>query len=389
MTNNVEPSKVLTAVRELVPELIARATEIDQARGLPPELNEKLRAAGVFRMLIPRYYGGEELHPLQVSRVLEELSRADASTGWTGMVGVGFNITLGHFSRELTDKLFADSPDVLVRGAIAPKGVAIPAPGGYIVQGCWQLGSGSYDYQWVLANCIVLRDGAPTIGPNGMPEMRAALLPKDKAQFLDTWDAVGLRGTASNDFIVKEQLVPELYAANLFGPATFDMPVHRLPFMMIAAPTHGSVAVGIAQGALDDVATLAKTKRPAFAGGKRLAEDPLFTYRYGELVVRLAGLRGLLEKRIMDNGELANSELPITPLDIAGTSAVAAYVQVNAVDIVNEAFALAGSNACCNSSPLQRRWRDIRCVAQHQAANTNSYQLFGSLLVGGDSSQAA
>ena len=383
MSNNVETSKVLAAVRELVPEVVARADEIEQKRGLPPELNDKLRAAGMFRMLIPRYYGGEELHPIQVSRVLETLSRADGSTGWTGMVAVGFNITLGHFSRELTDKLFANSPDVLVRGAIAPKGVAVPAPGGYVVQGSWQLGSGSYDYQWVLANCMVLKDGAPIIGPNGMPEMRAALLPKNKAEFLDTWDAVGLRGTASHDFVIKEQLVSELYTANLFGPSTFDIPIQRLPFMMIAAPTHGSVAIGIAQGALDDVAALAKYKFPAFAGGKRLAEDPLFTYRYGELAIRLAGLRGMLERGIMDNWELALSKTPAGPLDIARTAAMAAYVQANAVDIVNEAFALSGSNACYNSSTLQRRWRDVRCVAQHQAANKTSYQSFGSLLVDG------
>ena len=382
MSSAYETSNVLAAVRKLAPEIIARGDEIETSSAVPPDLNEKLREAGVFRMLIPRSYGGEELHPLQVSRVLQELGRADASASWTGMVALGFNVALGHFSRELTDELFAKTPDVLVRGAIAPKGVAIPVPGGYVVQGTWSLGSGSYNYSLVLANCVVLRDGKPSIGPNGMPEMLAALLPRDKVEFLDTWNSVGLRGTCSHDFVIKEQFVPELYTANLFGPATFDMPIQKLTFQMIAAPTHGSVALGIAEGAIDDLTALAKTKRPAFGGGKRLAEDAVFNYRLGSLAVRVDAMRGSLERAIMDTWELANSDEAVTPLHAARTTAMAAHVQTEALEVVSEAFTLAGASACYNSFVLQRRWRDVRCLAQHAAANTGMlYQALGSALV--------
>jgi hypothetical protein len=51
------------------------------------------------------------------------------------------------------------------------------------------------------------------------------------------------------------------------------------------------------------------------------------------------------------------------------------------VDIVNEVFSLAGASACYNSSVIQRRWRDIRCVAQHAAASTDYYETLGTLRV--------
>src|SRR5271170_4702705 len=125
-----DTSRTLAAIRKVVPEISKRADEIEQQCRVPPEIMDKLRDAGLFRMMIPRQYGGDELHSLQVSRVLEALAEADGSVAWIGMVAVGFNKFIAHYPRKTLDAIFADSADVYMRGAIAPKGVLTPAEGG-------------------------------------------------------------------------------------------------------------------------------------------------------------------------------------------------------------------------------------------------------------------
>lgn len=73
-------AEVVTA-RTLTPEIMARADEIETGRRLPADLAQKLAAAGLFRIAQPRVYGGAECHPADIVRVIEEVSRADGSTG--------------------------------------------------------------------------------------------------------------------------------------------------------------------------------------------------------------------------------------------------------------------------------------------------------------------
>jgi alkylation response protein AidB-like acyl-CoA dehydrogenase len=73
---------------------------------------------------------------------------------------------------------------------------------------------------------------------------------------------------------------------------------------------------------------------------------------------------------------------PLDPdLALRARGAVA-LAHTECVDIVNQAFTLAGSNALYNTSTLQRRWRDVRTAAQHAAASPEVYQLLGALQAG-------
>lgn len=383
-----EPSKTLTAIKALTPEIARRSDEIEQRRGLPPDLLEKLRAAGLFRMQLPKRYGGDELHMLQTSRVLEELGKADGSAAWNGMIAVGWNRSISYFPASTLDTVFADSPDVYIRGAIAPKGTLVRTDGGYIVNGRWPLASGSYPQKYMVGNCLLTgSDGKPEI-KNGRPTIRAALVTVDKVKMLDTWHSLGLRGSESHDFVIENQFVPEAHTANLFGTSSFDLKIFRLPVEMFSSPTHASVAIGIAQGALEDFSTLARSKRPAFGGGKRMAEDPILAHRFGELQVRLSALRAYTEEAIVKTWDLAHSGDAIEPAMRAESASMAAYVQQRAADIVTEIVEISGATPCYNDSVLQRRWRDIRCVCQHVAAGTGAYRLLGSALMGEDISQA-
>jgi len=77
---------------------------------------------------------------------------------------------------------------------------------------------------------------------------------------------------------------------------------------------------------------------------------------------------------------LAASGAPTGPLDMTKLSSWTGYIHAQAVDIVNEAFSLAGSTPVYSKSAMQRRWRDVRVAAQHFGGSTANYPVYGGLL---------
>lgn len=377
-------SPTLDAVQALLPELADVADETEAAHRLPSRIVDKLRQAGIFRMMVPKEYGGDQLSQAQAVAVIEALGAVDASAAWTAMVGFGFNVMMSRFPRSTAATVYASGPDALTRGALAPIGAAIAADGGFLVNGQWPFASGPYEPQWVVGGCVVIDDGKPRTGPMG-PDMRLALVPASQAQFLDTWNSVGLRGSDSTDVVLKEIFVADDFAVNLFDftrLSNFEPALFNLPFPMLTGPTHSAVCLGIARGALDELATLARTKRSAFNPMQTLGENPIFQHRLAELFVRLASLKALNDQQVADVTRMAEVGEPATPLIMARNASWVGYIHAETVDIVNEAFSLAGSTPVYTKVPLQRRWRDIRVVAQHFGGSTAQYPVYGGLLAG-------
>src|SRR5258708_36365776 len=103
-------TSVLDNVRALLPEIKARAEEIEQARAVPRDLAEKLRIAGVFRRYVPRTHGGDEMWPDEGLTVIEELARADASVAWVAAVGSEGPSFYAYLPPDHHDKLSAPAP---------------------------------------------------------------------------------------------------------------------------------------------------------------------------------------------------------------------------------------------------------------------------------------
>jgi alkylation response protein AidB-like acyl-CoA dehydrogenase len=377
-------SPALEAVRNLAPEIAASAQETEDQRCIPPRIVDKLREAGIFRMLVPRRYGGDQLTEGQATAVIEELGAADGAAAWTAMVGAGCNCALSRFPRATLDKLYADGPDLAVRGAVAPLGHGMVKDGGYVVSGKWPFASGPFRPKWVQLGFVVLDGGKPLMGPMG-PETRLGLVPADQVEFLDTWYTVGMRGTDSTDFQVKDVFIPNDFAINLFDfsrPQSYDVPLFNLPFPVLTGPHHSAVCLGLVRATLDELATLARTKRSAFNPTQVLGENPVFQHRLGELAVRHAALEALLERHVREIEQLAAGAAPAGPLEMFKLSSWTGYVHVKSVEIINEAFEMAGSTPVYSKSAIQRRWRDVRVAAQHFGGSTAQYPAYGGMLAG-------
>jgi alkylation response protein AidB-like acyl-CoA dehydrogenase len=370
---------VLGRVRALLPEIAARSAEAEAARAVPAEIITALRRAGVFRMSLPRAWGGEQLDLVEGARVVREIARADGSTGWTvqaASMAWFFVRTLP--ARTLAEEVFGDGPDLLLRGAIAPKGKATPVEGGYRISGRWPLASGSFAPDWMLAGFVVA--GAPPL-PDGSPDMRIALVRPEQVTFLDTWDAVGLRATQSTDFTMDDVFVPERFTGPMFGDNNIPAPFYELPYSPTGA-SHDAVVLGCLEGALDDLAELAATKRPAFDPRVVIGEDPVFQEKFAELHVRTAALRALSERTgrtVMDR--VLAGEAP-TQTEWFGYTGGTQHIHHEGIRILNEIMTLSGSSGLYSTSPMQRRWRDLRCVSQHVVGNNGSMRKLGAALSG-------
>ncbi|MFJ6199323.1 acyl-CoA dehydrogenase family protein [Micromonospora sp. NPDC092111] len=374
---------LLHAVRRLAPELTARAGEIEQAREIPADLLDALRAAGCFRMFVPREHGGYDADLRTGLTVLETLARADGSTGWTVMIGAETPHLLALLPRERFDKLYADGPDVVVAGGFAPQGRAEPADGGYRVNGRWAFASGSRHADWIFGNCLLTVDGQPLPGEDGRPPAtRSMLFPASRVTVLDTWQVLGLRGTGSHDVLVDDAFCPAEQSFDLFtGTPCVPGPGFVAPLVHFVLHL-GAVAVGIARGALDDTTALLADGRQRLYARTPLADSPAVRERLGRADLNVRAARALLHA-LADDLWAACADDPAAIPDLHPTvSAALPWVTEVCAAAVDTCYRAAGGGAARDSSVLQRRFRDIHTFAQHAAAAEGWLASNGARLLG-------
>ena len=372
-TRTRDGSEILAAVAALVPSIAARSEEIERSRRLPLDLVEELTAAGCFRMLAPRSHGGAEVSLPTHLRMIEQLATADGSVAWTVMIGCLTPIAFGHLSRDMFDALYADGPDVIVAGTYNPTGTARPVTDGYRVSGRWSFASGCQHCHWFLAHSLV-DDGR-------IPPMRMMVLHPDDVEITDTWSVSGLRGTGSHDFVANEVFVPEERTFFLFGEPSLDIALLRIPELSFSSLEIATVAIGIAQGALGDIMTLATGKVPAFGNGP-LAANPLFQHQLAEADARLRAARSLLDDDAQRSWATAVEGLPFTVEHRARIRATTTWATHTATAVVDMAYTAGGSSAIYTASTLQRRLRDIHALTQHFIVKDDTFTNAGAVLAG-------
>src|ERR1700693_5744709 len=123
--------RTLDAARELGPKIHTAADEIEQGRRLPMHLVRDMQRAGMFRMAMPRAWGGPELDFLTQMRVIEALSMADASAGWCTMIGVDGGYMTAFIDQAVAREMYRDL-DSVTAVTFAPPGKAVKTKDGFL-----------------------------------------------------------------------------------------------------------------------------------------------------------------------------------------------------------------------------------------------------------------
>jgi alkylation response protein AidB-like acyl-CoA dehydrogenase len=153
-----------------------------------------------------------------------------------------------------------------------------------------------------------------------------------------------------------------------------------VPFGLLAAAI-AAVALGIARGALDDVIELAGAKTPTMSS-RRLAERATTQARVARAEAGLAAARELLRSSIGRCWEAAGAGGELTPERRARLRLAATHATEAAAFAVDEAYSLGGGSAIYETSPLQRRFRDVHAATQHMLVGPATWELTGRALLG-------
>ena len=372
----------LESVRRLIPMIVERADEIERNRAMPRELIDGLRTAGVFRMYVPRSHGGDEFDALDAIAVIEELSRADGSVGWIATIGTNSPALLCRWPPATYDEIYRRGPDVIHAGSLLPRGQAVVTDGGFRFSGQWPFASGCEHADVITFNAFVV-DPSRGSSEGQMPSMRAAVVPAERVKIVDTWHVSGLRGTGSHDIAVEDLFVPDEWTASIIAPPPIIRhPLDTLPLLGRLGLELAACAVGIGQGAIDDLIDIAQTKRSMGGLLGRVAEDPVFQYKLGRLELDLRTARILLQHIARLDGEFATRGDPPSQGELLQRRTLLGRIAELAAAVVDGAYAQCGTTGLYTSSPLQRRLRDVRALTQHIMFAYNAYTPAGAQLLG-------
>lgn len=369
---------VLENARELVPEIIDRGEEIATLRRLPRDLVDKLKAAGCYRIMFPKSFGGVEMPLLKQVELMEILAYADPSVSWVVKIGSDAGFLAALLEEDAAHELFPNV-DMATAGQATLNGRATKVPGGYKINGRWSFGSGSTHADVMLGACIV--EGEPPIAP-GVPNAIFALAPASSWTIEDTWHSMGLCGSGSNHYSTTDLFVPDRHTFRGNAPASHAGSLFRLPFTSAVSVPWGGVPLGLMRRSIDEAIEVATTKIvpiPVRSVMKSLPRVRLAIARAEALLGAASAYVHQSVARLQDELD-AGRDPSDTLMRAVGLSRIHAFrtaakvsqMMVNAI----------GPSAILTSSPLDRMMRDAITTNQHLLLSDGIVEDIGAAIFG-------
>jgi alkylation response protein AidB-like acyl-CoA dehydrogenase len=315
-----------------------------------------LKESGYLTLAVPTELGGKGATIRQVAYAQLEMAKHCPSTALA--ITMHHHIVLfaaWRYRREMPGaeaqlRAVADGGILFVSTGGAdftrPNGTAVKVDGGYEVSGrkifCSQVPAGD-----VLSTLFTFDDpeqGRRVLG-TGVP------IAADGVTIIENWDAMGMRGTGSNDVDISGVFVSDAQIASNRPWGVLDP-----PFMAIlchAIPPVSAVYLGVAERARDRVLEM--------IAGTTKAENPTTQRLVGLLDYRLRVARWALDGALR---ELGDNPEPTPANVVAALQAKRAVAQeaVAAADLAMEAI---GGAAYFRKVGIEQAVRDVRGVMFH------------------------
>lgn len=347
---------------ELAEEFAPRAATHDRDNTFVSENYDRIRSSGYSRLAVPEHLGGLGASMRQVCYAQAELAKGCGSTSLAttmhhyNVLAQVWRLRNGIAAAETVLRRVAEEGVIIMTSGgsdgIWPTTVAERVEGGYRVTGrkifCSQVPTANLmttmaRYDDPNEGTIVLLMAVPTAS--------------DGVEIIETWDTLGMRGTASHDVQFNGVLVKDgqIAARRPWGRNDTALRNAAVHFAPLVAATYW----GIAAGARDEAVRLLTARLGR--NGTNPLDDPLTQRRVGEMDARLRtswwSLLGALDEYGDDyrpDERTANVSM-IAKRDVI----------LNAIDVVNIAMETAGGPAYFRSSPIERAYRDVRAGAFH------------------------
>jgi indole-3-acetate monooxygenase len=384
----VEPLErrlLLQAARGFVPELSARAREGESLRTMPADLVGRLKSAGLFRLALPRSLGGFELDPLTILEVVELLSQADGSAGWTVLIG-NSTAFFAWLEPSVAESMIGRDTNFCSTSMFGPLGQAVPGgEDAFTVSGRWPFNSGCPHSEWLQVGVFVMDGQAPRMRDETNPDWRFAFVRREAAHIENSWDALGLRGTGSHHLTLQGVRVPaEHMAAPIYEPARHDGPLWRLGLFDLAGIFMSGFPLGVARRAIDEFTAMARTK---FRGNpaNTVAGNEHAQMLLAQAESRLRAARLYVCDVVAGVWDTCRAGVRPAPTQRAELALAGCHAMRTALGAVDSLYRLAGAEAVFAGHPLERCFRDLHTGSQHIIFSTAREQELPRILLGIDS----
>jgi alkylation response protein AidB-like acyl-CoA dehydrogenase len=348
------------------------AAASEDLRTMTAPVVEGMWDSGLMQAMNPVAAGGIEPSFRDMIETWIEMAWQDGSFGWIGIANLPSSAAAAAY---LPDEGFAEvftahGNRVTMGGQFFPNGqghaTAEDGVEGYRLTGAWNFGSGTGHSEFVAAGFLPMDDGEIRWVAEGIPDLHAAILPREQITFTDGWHVQGLKGTGSYDYNVQDVFVPAHRTFPLFTREPFrgSSPACHMGLMPITAAGHAGWALGVAKSMLDDVEELAASK-VRMGDMALLASRASFQKGLAHHVAMWRAARLL----VLDAFETAEAAVaagePLTPRLRADMRVAAVYATDASRECAQWAHLAAGTTAIREGSRLERAFRDMYTGTQH------------------------
>jgi len=367
--------ELVERARAMIPTLKERAKQCTAARNVPEETIAEMQAAGFFKILQPKRYGGYEMHPNVFFDCQKLIAEGCMSTGWMyGVVGC-HPYELALFDDRAQQEVWGDNNDMIVSSTYQPVGKVEHAEGGFYLSGHWGFSTGSLHCGWVLLGSLIFPEDG-----QGPPEMRTFLLPREDYTIdPDSWQVFGLQGTGSHDIIVDRVFVPDYrthkaedgFLCKNPGQEVNDGPLYSLPWAQVFVRSVSTAAFGGAKAAINAAMAIMES-RVSTNTGKASKADPMLHGAIAAAHSQMLEMELTLRTTFDDLMEIAESGGDI-PME---KRALYAYQSSSVVRrlarLVDDMVQLLGGRAIYTSSEIIQPWLDLNAARAHVANDPNN-----------------
>lgn len=351
-------------------------------RQVPKKVVEAIRDTGFYRSFLPKQYGGLETHPNDIFKAAIDIAEADMATSWiSGIIAVhAFQLSL--MDPKAAKDVYGNGPDTLVSSSYNPAGAKVEtAEGGFNLSGRWGWSSGSAHCDWVLVGGLIFDQGPENI------HYRTFLVPRADYEIEDTWNAMGLQATGSNDIVMdKPVFVPEYrthHQMDGFMRKHYqDNPLYSIPWAQMFVRVVCTPAIGAAKHALK---LFIENATGSSTDPTRLAGDPDITRRVAECANLIDETETIMYRNFDELMHMVDNDIDIPMekrIQYRYQASLVIEKMIKAVDLL---FDVAGGRSVYNGSEIQQIWHDIHIARAHVANNSIGFaRNWGGVMLGAD-----
>ena len=343
----------------------------DRDASFVTEAYDEMHACGYLRLPVPATLGGLGATMRQVVLAEEELGRHSGAAALAAAMHLYLTLVqCWRWRRGASDaagvlRKVADDRLVLATSGgsdwVCPSTVAVEVPGGYRFDGRKQFCTQS-PVAGVLSTSATL--GEP--GPDAVVLHAGVPLSAPGVSVVETWDTLGMRGTASHDVVFDGVFVP---AEKVVGRRPYGVLAGPLLAAAIHfAPVAGAAYLGVARGACDEAVRVVRGRgEPA----------PSAVRQIGEMRARLQVARWALLGAVADVSAGAGDDPAVDEAGLATVMTAKRHAVTEARAVVDLALEVAGGSAFYRRSPLERAYRDVRGGPFHPLTPEATLSLLG------------